>query len=314
MIGGVLKKLVRGSPAETPKRETPPAPRPFRMTWLADEQRGVLYCPIPKNACSTIKYWLATVADGACPDLPRGAIHPYTRDRLSLARFTPEEARAIVDRSVSFVVLRDPAERLVSAFADKLVSPRAGVLHTPGKTVIEACVRTEQGGLELDTEIAAFNGVEQVMRPASSSIDYTQGVSLRRMVAMIERTPDRQVEPHFRPQVWFTAGFDFDIVGTIRTLHETLSEVSARTAITTPLPEPRQARSGAETDGGSECVCYADEPSGSLRDRGVRPTVTNMLDEELKARIRERFAGDYAMLAQTGADLQNKPSAAPRRD
>ncbi len=298
MIGGVLKKLVRGGKAERPAAvERAPGERAFRMMWLADERHGVVYCPIPKCACSTIKYWLATSAEGACPDLARGVIHPYARERLSLERFSEEEASALVERSVSFVVLRDPMARLVSAFASKLCQHEPGMMEIHAKAIIEACVRAEGGEVEHDTTMTFWTGGRAKEVPASSRIDYGAGVSLRRVVAMLETTPDRQIDPHLRPQRWFTKGFGFDIVGTLETLDETLAEVARRSGIQTPPPKARPARSGQAGEGG---VCYADEPSGSLRERGVRPTVSNMLDDELRERVRRRFEKDFRLLEGAG--------------
>lgn len=274
----------------------PVRPLVYRPGWLADERHGLVYCPIPKCACTTLKFWFASNAEGARPDTPPGAIHRYVQQRYGMKRLARDEAEALLDRSVSFVVLRDPAERLVASFAGKLVYPHRDLPHGAGKTVIEACVRSERGSLELDTEHPAYNGVERVMLRASSSIDYAAGVSLRRVVSMIESLPDELIEPHFRPQQWFVAGYRFDVWGTLDTLRSTIAEAAARTGSSEPLPESRATRSSS-TEGPSG-VCFADEPSGSLHNRGIRPTVSNMLDDDLKARIRERFAADYAMLAR----------------
>ncbi len=303
MIGGVLKKLVAGRPTEVKAGEPTRAKPLFRMAWLADEKHGVVYCPIPKNACSTIKYWLTTSAEGARPDLPRGVIHPYSRKRLALERFSEDEAAAIVERSVSFIVLRDPAARLVSAFASKLCQHEPGGMEVHAKRIIEACVVAEGGEVEYDTTMTFWSGGRAKEVPASSGIDYEAGVSLRRVVSMLERTPDAEIDPHFRAQAWFAAGFSFDIVGTLETVGETLAEVARRSGIETPPPKSRPAKSAAPSGGG---VCYADEPSGSLRRRGVRPTVSNMLDADLKARIGSRFADDYAMLARAQQAADNR--------
>lgn len=318
MISGVLKRLVRGGVAEAPaaERASPASESPaarergFRMAWLADEKHGVVYCPIPKNACSTIKYWLTTSAEGARPDLPRGVIHPYSRKRLALERFSEDEAAAIVERSVSFIVLRDPAARLVSAFASKLCQHEPGGMEVHAKRIIEACVVAEGGEVEYDTTMTFWSGGRAKEVPASSGIDYEAGVSLRRVVSMLERTPDAEIDPHFRAQAWFAAGFSFDIVGTLETVGETLAEVARRSGIETPPPKSRPAKSAAPSGGG---VCYADEPSGSLRRRGVRPTVSNMLDADLKARIGSRFADDYAMLASAGDPPESRPATIQQR-
>jgi hypothetical protein len=152
-------------------------------------QYRVMYSPIPKNASTTIQRWLYSlcVAEPAT-DINR-AIEQFTLWRTGLA------ARKLLSRPdiFRFTVVRNPRNRLVSAFMSKVVRGNQDLLRGTGCRSERVCQLT-------------FRSFVQ---------------------EMLQLSPE-EVEAHVRPQYLFFGNTDFDMVGRFESLDCCLREIATR--------------------------------------------------------------------------------------
>lgn len=266
--------------------------------WIIDRVHRVLYCPVPKAACSTVKYWLVHAIEGSPYTGPHGRIHAYCRTHYAVRTLPPDQARSLASSCLSLTILRDPVARLVSAFVSKLVDPDPSGLHLPAKALIEQAHRLDHGEPVCDRTIPVFAGSRVQPMPASSAIDYARGLSFAQLVSLIERTADDQLDRHVRPQHTFTRSYPFDIIGTPQTLSGTLDRVASRSGITVPTPPTVRPRSVKVADRQDPATDLADMPSIQLTRLGIIPTVDSLVTDGLRRRIERRYARDLQLLAQ----------------
>jgi hypothetical protein len=88
---------------------------PYRSRIIVEEQRGFVYCPIPKAANTA---WKAALLG---PDRPKNPQSLHRRDIgfTYLSSISEEKWAEIRDRLFKFTFVRDPYSRLLSAFKDK---------------------------------------------------------------------------------------------------------------------------------------------------------------------------------------------------
>ena len=96
---------------------------------LVDEERKIIYCSIPKVACSQWKTVLSELG-GLCRSgdcLSRTFIHDR-RHFKTLNEYPYRAAMKMVDEFFSFLFVREPFERLLSAYKDKFF-PGKKIFH-----------------------------------------------------------------------------------------------------------------------------------------------------------------------------------------
>ena len=96
------------------------------LPWLdrmfVDEKHKIIYCYIPKNACSTMKRVMKVLSgttSGKDPLEINGQDIHYMK-AATLKDYTPDEAREKLDTYFKFLVVRDPIKRLWSGYLDKV--------------------------------------------------------------------------------------------------------------------------------------------------------------------------------------------------
>ncbi|XP_004036278.1 carbohydrate sulfotransferase 13 [Gorilla gorilla gorilla] len=92
---------------------------------LVDDAHGLLYCYVPKVACTNWKRVLLALSGQARGD-PRAisAQEAHAPGRLpSLADFSPAEINRRLRAYLAFLFVREPFERLASAYRNKLARP-----------------------------------------------------------------------------------------------------------------------------------------------------------------------------------------------
>ena len=112
----------------------PPVERAYSRI-LVDKKNKVLYCVIPKTGCSTWKTLFVNLSGNAWRVKPGKVIrvHGSNINRYGLKYLnqysTEERAEIFNDKSyLRFIVVRNPFDRLVSAFTDKI---KGGIFSVP---------------------------------------------------------------------------------------------------------------------------------------------------------------------------------------
>ena len=141
----------------------------------------LMYVPIAKNGCSTFKRLMLTLAGysdkapasahvHACLDFYMTGLQLKDWPCLDVSRFVSEPGW------FRFTVVRDPLERLASAYLEKFVRNRM----EPGNLVHTRAV------------VSAVQGSD---RP-----DFRAGITFREFTHYIAATPFECLDPHWRPQ------------------------------------------------------------------------------------------------------------------
>ncbi|XP_055985537.1 carbohydrate sulfotransferase 13 [Sorex fumeus] len=119
------RDLLRGACSRHTRRQRLLQPSDLRHV-LVDDAHGLLYCYVPKVACTNWKRVLLALRGGAPGRDPRSipAHEAHAPGRLpSLADFGPAEINRRLRTYLAFLFVREPFERLASAYRNKLARP-----------------------------------------------------------------------------------------------------------------------------------------------------------------------------------------------
>ena len=170
-----------------PKRQSNGLRWPYGSMMVSEAHR-LFYIPVAKCACTSLKSMMVKLAAVDRPDIVTElGVHLVT-DRFNtgvqLKDKPIERAREILasDQYFKFSVIRDPFQRLVSAYLEKFVYKRhndRNLLHT--RAVISAAQGTQD-------------------------IDLDQGISFDDFLAYILSQDPFELDPHWRPQHHYFLG------------------------------------------------------------------------------------------------------------
>ena len=179
----------------------------WHRTWpyksfLVNQPLQFIYCPIPKVACTSLKNWFASLllkpeVLNNCPD-----IHSATKKEFSLAQFSSSSAREILQSYYTFAFVREPLERIESAFNNKFVRKRKNTVNQITVPVIEwVHVHLRNKKLsksdKLVYETDSGGRYELAIDP---DLDYWESISFQEFVSYLCATKDKDLNQHWRPQ------------------------------------------------------------------------------------------------------------------
>lgn len=180
------------------------------------ENLKIVYCPIAKNACSTLKRLIAELSDVANKEnILEGDIHSNTdlyKTGLQVKDYHVSEAEKILvgPGYFRFAVLRNPSSRLLSAYWEKFVLNRedeANLEHT--RSIIEA-VQIKNKKISFDSSV---------------EINFSDFVN-----AVTSYCPE-ELDPHWKPQYTYLRGVEYDALynqENMRRLYQDLSSIAGR--------------------------------------------------------------------------------------
>lgn len=248
--------------------------------WLVDPRSRTVYCPIAKNACTFMK--AALVLNSAQAEAYRASgqdAHVYTRGRDHGLRLG--DARLATDpRYFSFVLLRDPFERLASAYGYNFVRPLQWreIPDAPGQPIVNA--------------IHLREGREP---------DWRASISFDQFVREIIGREDADLDHHWRPQrAFFDEVSAFNHVGCIERIGETLAELHRcrRWQFDFDAKGVRNALRRAELPAARYDLML---PQQLARLPGM-PTASQLFSDELRALVARRYADDLRLFSALGDD------------
>ena len=253
---------------------------PLKQAMIADPAR-VIYLPIAKNACTSLKTLMADLGGLADARKAKG-IHRLLdgekTDLLFLHRRQAEiDARLADPDWMRFVVLRHPIERLVSVYVEKFVLHRL----------------VPAAGITIDPVILRSTG-----KWGLGQADYERGISFRQFAEDVLREDPKRLDPHWRHQslvldhIPFTHVYTTDHMGVLK------ADLEAHTGGAIDLPHKNRARDGSEVAATGPCL--ADALPGDL-DTPQKVPPAQFLDADLKTRLEAHYAQDillYQMAAQ----------------
>lgn len=168
-------------------------------TYIYDEARKLIYAPIAKNGCSSLKFFFYRLLGGTV-ESPRDIdVHQYFISegvKHTLGSVSQSVANQMLSANsyVKFVVIRNPLERAVSAYVQKFIT---SVRHdAPPSTFVK-------------------DVIDWIYFKRNQQPDYSKSINFAEFVDYLINTPDRALESHWAPQYLYLGDIDFDKVFTM---------------------------------------------------------------------------------------------------
>lgn len=270
-------------------REVSPLPWPVRNFFFC-ERAKILYSPIPKVACTSLKSLMTRLSGIEHADkVLQFGIHRTTDVFATGAQLKDHEAEKgkgiLTDASYyKFAVVRDPVERIVSAYTDKFFLNRLGGRNRLHTLDILQAVRCE------------------------STPDLEQGISFRSFVDFLLGQPPETLDVHWRPQCLFLTGVDqYDNIFALEQIDELAKKLSSLSGEDISLGKQNASVAKATAGDDSEAGKYADLPPPELDGKeGV--TARDFMAPDLVASLETYFEEDTRLYQDA---LKSSPAYIP---
>ena len=246
--------------------------------YIANHKYKFVYCPIPKVACSSFKRFAVELSDlenkPEVLTLPPKLFHAYVDHSLSFfANYLHrrQEAMALLDNSdyFKFAIVRNPWDRLTSAYLNKFVKPiDIEQSSSPGKQV-----------------------VEQHYQSQNLPVDYSRGITFKEFIQYLLTHKNEEIDGHWQPQSMFINQNKFDYLGRIETLDADFKAIAERIGVTTNLGWANRSKR-AEVTNNSSTEQYADYTPTQLRQLDRYPSYTEFYTSELLDLVKQRYTED----------------------
>ena len=232
---------------------------PYKQYVYLPKQK-ILFCPISKNGSTSWKHWMATLAFGKYS----GDTHAFVKEHLQIRATNPKMAQqALRDANVfRFSIVRNPWNRLVSAFGNKVVHPDAHATLT--------------NALKLLAPRSVWKQATTMQSMEQSIAKYT----FRQFVHAVTSTPGFSHDAHWRPQHLYLGDVDMDFVGYFENMQNAVLEVSRRTGLKVDI---KCLNASVYTDEirTTDSECYCDVPIGEIRQLSRIPKPHEFYSEDL---------------------------------
>ena len=244
------------------------APRHPTTGFFLFETKKTIYCPIPKNSSTFFKTRLIEV-NGDQELLLHSQLPVHTFLRRTPKYWIHDLQRLSEPDYLSFAIIREPLERVVSAYLNKFVSARR---HHPIQ------VQATQSFMDL----------------IDDSIDPERSLTFRQFVRLICQQQDHELDKHWRPQTCFLQG-QVDSIGWLVPQNQ-LDRFY-------PVFESHLGTEISKTRSGNRTL-YKRQEAGvdvtrlsprRLRNLGWHPEKDQFLVPELRERLIVRYEEDLAL-------------------
>ena len=240
------------------------------------EERRILFQPIAKAACTSLKRLMVELSDH--PDKARILTNVHARTfRSDTGLLIGDKSAAEAERLLAasgffrFVVLRDPLDRLVSAYVEKFVVNRMeGYQHYATGPIVAA--------------------VQGRSRPEEA--DHAAGITFRQFAEHVIATSDDALDPHWCAQAAYLTSTGFDHLYTVADLDMLARDLSAQCARPVSIGHENRSRDTARRHEPG----MADRPPREIEGRVRRIATESFYDDPaLRARVAARFAADHTL-------------------
>ncbi|MCU0524004.1 MAG: sulfotransferase family 2 domain-containing protein [Elainella sp. Prado103] len=252
--------------------------------YLINRKHKIIFCPIPKNACTLFKLMIVEHSDSQKHFQESGEnIHSYVaRENTG---FGLDQLEYLQDQAFfKFVILRNPFERLVSAYLDKFVKP-------------------------LELESFAQTVVQDVCQRSDQPLDFHRSITFSQFVDYLTHTENVWMNEHWRPQYTFFDNnlINFDLIGQFEQLEQTLKILEAKFNIQITR-DPSQYHNKPEYQTfyqhfDHSLECHEMYPS-QLRQFNGLPSAANLYTPRLKEQVSQRYEKDIALYQYHFGSLQ----------
>jgi len=236
--------------------------------YFVNEQLKAIYCSIPKNACTLFKTMLVNHSDLKAEfKASQQGVHVFWAQKTA-----PTSASALLERLSSpeyykFTVLRNPFRRIVSGYLDKFAK------HSIPESFAQAVIENVQTSLGL-------------------ALDVKKSITFRQFVDYLVRTPDDELNDHWRPQHTFVAAIKFDFIGQFEKLDEAIASLERTLNIQVQRNVSKHVTKYKQF---SEHADFCDLYPSELRAFNGMPQAHQLFSQDLKIKIQSRYQQDTAL-------------------
>ncbi len=235
--------------------------------YIINHQYKLIYCPIPKNACTLFKEIIVSnsehQSDFQDSDLD---VHRYVRqNNVELGDFNylsnPEYLK--------IAMVRNPFDRLVSAYLNKFVRPKK---VTP---IVKNVIR----------DIYQFNNIKPNQKKSVTFSDF---------IHYLARTEDHYLNEHWRSQYFFLGMglFEFDLFDSLENVGHIIQKLESRMRIEISKKKTKNKTNYSENTVKKD---WHEMYPQQLREFEQLPTASSLYTNELIALVKSRYALDVEM-------------------
>lgn len=291
---------------------------PTKLAWpqsalFASSKYRLVYCPIQKVACSSIKLWWAEIHGHRVDDFltPVAPDHYYINHRKLNACFRLEHSPELADEALQgddwfrVVFVRNPWARLVSTFLNKFIEPQP--MARPVYRVVHRQWRSRTAVWLRDTmfsplKSAASEPTEQLRDtfwPALLGRNaWADELTFRHFVQYLSSCDldHDKVDMHWRPQYRFLGDVPFHFVGRLERLSQDMRTVADLIGVSPNLPAVNRTQYEPST---SPSICVADYPLRELRQLGSMPKYEQFYTRQLADQVSDLYRRDIEQFDYT---------------
>lgn len=273
--------------------------------FYVSERHRLVYCPIQKIACSSLKLWWAQLVDGtSAPFVSTNLRGETSIDHFALnehykLHYQPVELgqRPLTEAGwLRVVFVRNPWARIVSAFLNKFVPN-----HDLAKPVFESVHRRQTWNAQrrapysiarrliCGAKLDAGLGRRPLWQLPASSLQWRDQMTFAHFVDYLAGCDldDGPVDHHWSPQYRFLGQTDFNFVGRFENLSEDVRSLSKLLDVNIPLPAANRT-SYTKTYQRS----FADCPLKRLRKLPSLPDYRQFYTPKLRASVARLYRRD----------------------
>ena len=233
--------------------------------YFINERLKTIYCSIPKNACTLFKTMLLENSQHRDEWETSGqSIHDFFNLKARDTSASHLLACLSSAEYFKFAVLRNPLDRAVSGYVDKFAK------HVLPEPFVQEII------LDVQTLLGVKPNVEK-------SITFAQ------FVDYLARTPDDQMNDHWRSQHNFTASVKFDFIGQFEAMQEVVKSLERKLGIRIRKKVSDHATQYQQFNKNDS---FHDMYPQNLRALGKMPTSANFFTDELVKKLQRRYKED----------------------
>jgi hypothetical protein len=307
-----------GTPRLAAKAAQPRCKRWPARNYFVSPRHRLLYCPIPKVACSSLKFWWAQTESGRLDKDPidgYGQLLHMHRDfstRYTYDQFADELGDGPLDdpRWFRFAFVRNPWARLVSAFVNKFVQWTA---ETGAALIAE--FRRGLAGRMARRLLPGSREAGDRLPPwwlFRSTAAWTERFTFRQFVNYLATCDLANADGHWRPQSEFLGPIEYRFIGRFERLEHdfgTLNRMLGRKPVLGRINVTSYLANSSLED--EECV--ADWPLSRLRELSAAPHYRRFYTPSLAQTVGQLYAADVERFGYEFDESAAPSTAVPRR-
>ena len=252
--------------------------------YLINDDYRFVYCPIPKVACSSLKKFMVNLSNlenkQEILNLSQRFFHSYISHTLSLpASQNYKDAIDILNGGsyFKFAFVRNPWERLTSAYLNKFVSP----------------ISHNQPNLPLAQHI-----IDDIYQTKNLDSTPKDSITFRQFVEYVSVTDDLHLDGHWKPQYLFLGKTKFDFIGRFETIEEDFAYIQKKLELSANLPWSNKSRSNVEESDVNEADLnrhYCDYFPKEISKLKKYPDYRKFYTPDLMEKIKTRYSQDIEL-------------------